>query len=116
MKQQLQDKTKEIGLWKVLEESLRVAVAFPKEACSILMRSRDVTGHIFSLYFHIKREPGTRCMLSNVPEIEHYHCGGLESCTPHAFKRGTVAAVEYWDEVLGPYVHLFVGVNDPGFI
>ncbi|GBM62216.1 Transposable element Tcb2 transposase [Araneus ventricosus] len=73
----------------------------------------------------IWREPGTRYLLSNVREIDHYGGGVLvgwagimlDGRTPLlVFERGTVTGVRYRDEILEPYVRLFRGAVGPEFI
>ncbi|GBN95822.1 Transposable element Tcb2 transposase [Araneus ventricosus] len=73
----------------------------------------------------IWREPGTRYLLSNVREIDHYGGGCLmvlagimlDGRTPlHVFERGTVTGVRFRDEILEPYVRIFRGAVGPKLI
>ncbi|GFX79917.1 DDE_3 domain-containing protein [Trichonephila clavipes] len=73
----------------------------------------------------IRRKPGIRNLPSNVRQIDNYGGKGLmewagimlDSRSPlHVFERGSVTGVNYRDEVLEIYVHLFKGVCKHEFI
>ncbi|GFX66381.1 transposable element Tcb2 transposase [Trichonephila clavipes] len=71
------------------------------------------------------RKPGTRYLPTNVREYDNYTGGGLrvwagiivDGHTPlYVFEKSSVAGVRYRDEVLEPYVRLFMNACGPEFI
>ncbi|GFX01565.1 DDE_3 domain-containing protein [Trichonephila clavipes] len=70
-------------------------------------------------------KPGTRYLLFNLREIDHYDSGGVKIWARikldgrthlHVFERGTLTAVRHGDEVLEPYLRHFTVAVDADFI